>query len=370
MKILRLLIIFIIAGGLIGLNGCEDEPEPTREPRLDSYSLPAINIKSPDIPAGGLTAPVGGTVNFTLSLNAPAGIDQVLLNGTEIMKYGNGQLIIDYVYPYIVPDMDSVELQFSVTDEDGFTDEANPIMVYPEKGFPAEFIAIDFGGSLTNSWIENVGGWDDRTFYEFGILGDHVSSSVLSIVGDQGTVTLDSDNPDGEGKVMKLYKNPNEWGGYTYLIYDFGVPFPQELIEEVEDSSRVIQIDVYYDETEDPDYSLEDATNTATWGIDAGNGMNFTILLCNYELHYANHDGAGIFMAKESYLTEGNTWVTLTFDLPSGQRSVTGDVTGGQIDCIDVRPSPGYNDSAFGNKPYDNNPYYFRNLRFVQIDEK
>lgn len=368
MKIIRLFIICVTVAGMMVPRGCEDEPERTRETRLDSYPPPTIEVTAPEIPEEGLTAPVGGILNFTLSINAPAGIDQILLNGKEIMRYRNGQLIIDYTYAYVVPEIDSLKMVFSVTDEDGFSDVADDVMVYPEIGFPKDYLVMDFGGSLTNSWNEMISGWDDRVFYEFSIESDHVSSAVVSIVGNQGTITLDATNPDGEGTVTKLYKNPNEWGGYTYLIYDFGIPFPQEVIEEVEDSIRVVQFDVFYDETEDPDYSLADATSTETWGIPPGNGMNFTVLLCNYNLHFENHDNTGIFMAREAYLTEANKWVTLSFVLPAGQRSSSGDVTSDLVDCVDIRPSPGYNDGAFPeNKPLDNNPYYFRNLRFMEV---
>ena len=370
MKIIRFFIICLTAASVFILPGCEDEPEPTREPRLDSYPAPTIEVTSPDIPAEGLSASVGGIINFTLSINAPAGIDQVLLNGEEIMKYGNGQLIIDYKYPYVVPEIESIKLGFSVIDEDGQSDDADSVTILPEIGFPKDYLVMDFTGSLTNSWNEMVDGWDDRTFFEFSIVSDHVSSAVVSIVGNQGTMTFDADNPDGDGTVLKLYKNPNEWGGYTYLIYDFGLPFPQEVIEEVEDTIRVVQVDVYYDETEDPDYSLADATISETWGIPPGNGMNFTLLLCNYNLHFEAHDGSGIFMAREAYLTEANKWVTLSFVLPSGQRAASGDVTSDLVDCIDIRPSPGYNDSGFPvNKPLDNNPYYFRNLTFMEVSK-
>jgi hypothetical protein len=370
MKLIRYLIMCItVAGGLI-LQGCEKSTEPTREPRLDSYPPPTIEVTAPEIPDEGLTASVGGILNFTLSINAPAGIDQILLNGEEIMKYGNGQLIIDYSYPYIVPEIESIEMAFSVIDEDGQSDAADAVMVYPEIGFPKDYLVMDFGGSLTNSWNEMISGWDDRVFYEFSIVGDHVTSSVVSIVGNQGTMTFDGANPDGDGTVMKLYKNPNEWGGYTYMIYDFGLPFPQEVIDEVEDSLRVMQLEVFYDETEDPDYSLADAIISETWGVPPGNGMNFTLLLCNYDLHFDAHDEAGIFMAKEAYLNEANQWVTLSFVLPSGQRASSGDVTSDLVDCVDIRPSPGYNDSGFPvNKPLDNNPYYFRNLRFMEISQ-
>ena len=364
---MKSIIIFLGMASMLVMQSCEDIPEPTREPRLDSYPPPTITIKSPVVPLEGISAPVGGNINFTLSINAPAGIEQVLLNGAEIMKYGNGQLIIDYTYAYTVPDLEAIQLTFSVVDEDGQSDSADPVMVLPEVGFPADYLVVDFGGSLTNSWTETVGGWDERVFNEFSIVSDHVSSTVASIVGNQGTPTFNADNPDGDGKVLKLYKNPNEWGGYTYMMLDFGLAFPQELIEEVEDSIRIIQMEVYYDETEDPDYSLEDAINTETWGISPGKGMNFTLLLCNYDKHFGAHDNGGIFMAKEAYLTEANKWVTLSFVLPSGQRSTTGDVTADQVDCIDIRPSPGYNDAAFGNKPLDNNPYYFRNLVLKEL---
>lgn len=370
MKNIKLLIIIFTTTCIILVQGCETTPEPTRESRLDSYPAPTIELISPEIPIEGISAPAGGIINFKLRINAPAGIQQVLLNGVEVMKFGNGQLIIDYTYAYVVPAIDSIELTFSVSDEDGQSDVADPVMVRPEIGFPDNYEVLDFGGTLSNSWNETVGGWDNnRVFYEFPIVSDHVSSCVVSIVGNQGTITFDEANPDGEGTVMKVYKNPNDWGGYTYMIFDFGLSFPQELIDEIIDSIRIIQVDVYYDETVDPDYSLQDATNTATWGISAGKGMNFTLLLCNYDSHFAAHDNGGIFLAKEAYLTEANQWVTLSFILPSGQRSSTGDVTSDMVDCVDIRPSPGYNDAAFSPtlKPLDNNPYYFRNLVFMKV---
>ena len=192
MKIIRLLIICFTAACLFMLQSCEDEPEPTKEPRLDSYPAPTIEVTAPDIPAEGLTASVGGILNFTLSINAPGGIDKILLNGEEIMKYGNGQLIIDYTYPFVVPEIDSIVMAFSVTDEDGQSDAADVVMVYPEIGFPKDYLVMDFSGSLTNSWNEMIDGWDDRTFFEFSIVSDHVASSVVSIVGNQGTITFEA----------------------------------------------------------------------------------------------------------------------------------------------------------------------------------
>jgi hypothetical protein len=255
-----------------------------------------------------------------------------------------------------------------------------------DAGPDREYVLIDFAGASTASEIKTVGQYDIRDKFTFAVTGDHTASATVEVVNSQSQLAFAAANPGLPAlqDVFRFVKIPSAtgdgstWGGWSHIIFDLGAAIPEALITALprwdNDSStlvpgtKVIQMDVYYDDTVDPNY---DWTNVI--GFDAA-GYSVYLDLVNYANHATgdnDFEGGGYYVGYFAYVTAPNTWVTLTFDAADAARAEnfysSGSVLAAspsQVTGIDITPAVTY-DPAAGYDPADSNRVYLRNLRIV-----
>src|SRR5699024_462114 len=129
--------------------------------------------------------------------------------------------------------------------------------------------------------------------------------------------------------------------------------------------TKVIKVEAYYDATVDPDLTWDNLLAlTGIRNADPSMGYKVGLVLANYEKHanaQSGYDAGGYYIGYSAYIPEPNKWVTLTFNMvdegrvsnffASGSETAA---TASEIDCIDIKPAPGYNGE-------DKNPLYLRN---------
>ena len=262
-----------------------------------------------------------------------------------------------------------------------------------EAGPAPEHVLLDLAGASTGSALKTVIDWDLREKFTFNVSEGLATSATVEVVNSQAELAFAQTDPDPTGtnnalqvvKIPAATGNGDNWGGWAHIIFDLGYAIPQDLVSALpqwdNDSSslvagtRVIQLDVYYDDTVDPNFdwdkllALENA-GTDIWNAVTAQGYKVDLQLVNYAAHAdvsGAHDSAGIYIGYSAYLTQPNTWMTLTFDAADEGRAANyfnaGSVlaaTASQVTGIDIKPAGGY-------EPRDSNPLYIRNLRIVDL---
>ena len=96
-------------------------------------------------------------------------------------------------------------------------------------------------------------------------------------------------------KIPAATGDGNNWGGYAHVIFGLGSPLPENLVTALPQwdnankvmvpGTKVVQLDVYYDDTVDPDFDWD--TLLAIESVDAGPDVydTETALGYNIDLH-------------------------------------------------------------------------------------
>lgn len=362
------------------------EDEGTAE--LPDFAPPSISIASPDLSTGELTPTVGETVGFNLNFTAEAGLSQIFVNGKSVKKYDGSTTQGELSYDFLVQDETPQNFIFTIEDAYANTTSTDEITVVPIPGEDLGFLLIDFSGASTSNETKTVMDWDVRKLTNFNVSGSLTSSASAEVVHSQSIVSFAQPNPaEGEeGKVHKITKAPadgfDNWGGWVHILYNLKTPIPTEQVEalpqwnaetnELTAGSKVIKVDAYYDATVDPDFSWENLIAlTEVWNSDPSKGYKVDLILANYAKHAnveSGYDASGYYIGYSAYIPEPNKWVTLTFNtvdlgrvsnfLASGSETAA---TVAEIDCIDIKPAPGYTS-------VDRNPLYLKNLRIMDVE--
>jgi len=256
---------------------------------------------------------------------------------------------------------------------------------------PSEYLLLDFAGASTSSELRTIIDWDLRERFTFDVSGSHTTSATMEVVNSQAALSFAQADPDPSGTedVLRFVKIPTatgdgeNWGGWAHIIVDLGSAIPQQLVSALPQwdnagastvaGTKVIQLDVYYDDTVDPNFDWDDLlvienAGTDVWNAVTAQGYKVDLHLVNYANHANDagaHDSGGIYIGYSAYLTQPNTWVTLTFQAADEGRAENFFSAGAllaasasQVTGIDIKPSGGY-------EARDSNPVYIRNLRIV-----
>ena len=373
----------------VGISSCDSEDESVPEP-----SAPSIDITSP-ADLTGLRVLVGSPLTFTLSIEAESGLSSVSLNGTSIKNYTGTETTDSFDFDYTALENGIAELIFVVEDALANTTSADAISV--EAVGDVGFLIADMAGEQLSLVTENGIGidddLDDRLVGTFNVNGSLTDNATFEIVGNQATVSNAADNPDADaalefqGNAFKIVKKASAdslWNnaGWAHVIFDFRTTLSQEYIEALPQvnadlnglttGTKVIQLDAYYDDTQDANIDFSSlTTQTEIWNADPGKGYLIDLTLVKHEVHRENHDGSGMYIGYQGYVDKANEWVTVTFDGLDlgrvGNFSAAGDpgkkpAESNEIDGVRIIPGGGYND---GGSP---NAIYFRNLRIVDSE--
>lgn len=363
---------------------CEEDGGSDALPEFDP---PTITILFPDLANGELTPTVGETVTFDLSYTAPAGLSQVFVNETSIKKYDGSDQEATISYEYLVQNEDSKEFVFTIEDAYGTTTATSPVKIVPVPGEDLGFILLDFAGQSTASEDKEIVDWDKRKLTTFRASGSLANTASVEVVHSQAQIFFAQANPEeGGARAQKIIKQPtadfDNWGGWAHIIYNLKGTVPVTLIDALPqwdaaeskriEGSKVIKVDAYYDATVDPNFTWTDLLAlTGVYNADPSLGYKIDLSLANYAKHAtveSAHDASGYYIGYSAYIPEPNKWVTLTFEMidegrvgnffASGSAAAA---SASEIDCIDIKPSPGY-------IAEDTNPLYFRNLRIVDVE--
>ncbi|MFS4457454.1 hypothetical protein [Maribacter sp. 2304DJ31-5] len=370
---------FFLLTLMVACSSSDDTPEPEPEP-----NAPTIALNQPT-DLTDLRVLVGSPLTFSFTVNAEAGLSSVSLNGESIKNYDGTSTADTFTYDFTALENGSNSLVFVVEDALGKTTSLSAVAI--EAVGDIGFLLADFGGDFVSSTIE-VRAWEtDRSINVFNITNALApETTTVETVGKQSEYVYGADNPDTEapiefqGKAMAISKiaEPN-WGGWDHNIFNLGEAIPSEMINALPqvadpvdgglttDNTKVVQIDAYYDDTVDDDWSFSDIAaidGDAPQGADKTAGYQVELTLINYAQHSVNWDGAGFYINYRAHITEPNKWVTLTFELLDNSR------LGSFYGVNEEAPGPDQVDGfkIVGNAGYtgmDQNPVYFRNLRIV-----
>lgn len=377
--------LVLMLGLFTVISSCGDDDEPKKV-----FASPTIEITSP-ADLSGLQALVASPITLTLVVEAEASLSSVSLDGNNIKTYSQGEVTDSFDYEYIPSDNGTVNLVFVVEDAEGTTTQSVSVAI-EGVGNPG-FLLADFGGSEGSSVaLSSIDPefWDaDRVITTFDVNGSLTTSATHENVNNQFTVEMGKDNPDAnapleyQGKAMKTVKQPAPWGtdGWSHILLDFEAEIDQSVIEALpqvnEDltglttGTKVVQLDVYFDDTQDPNIAFADLLlGDDPFGADRDKGYLIDLTLTKQDIHRFNQDGAGMYIGYKAYITEPNKWLTLTFDeldlprvanfLAAGDPS-TESPASNEVDAARIIPGGGYGD---GQSP---NAIYFRNLRIVDV---
>lgn len=376
--------LMFLASFMLFAQSCEEDEGGDALPEFDP---PTITIAAPDITGGELTPTVGETIIFDLSYTAPAGLSQVFVNETSIKKYDGSDQEATISYEYLVQNEDTKEFVFTIEDAYGTTTSTSAVKVVPVPGEDLGFILLDFAGQSTASEDKEIVSWDIRKVTTFRASGSLANTASVEVVHSQAQIFFAQTNPEENGaRVQKIIKQQAEdfdnWGGWAHIIYNLKEVVPVALIEALPQwdatenklvgGTKVIEVDAYYDATVDPNFSWEDLLAlTDIYNADPSLGYKIDLSLANYAKHATvenGHDAAGYYIGYSAYISEPNKWVTLTFEVVDEGRVSNFFASGNaaaalvsEIDCIDIKPSPGY-------IAVDTNPLYFKNLRIVDVE--
>lgn len=376
--------LMFLAFLMLFAQSCEEDE---RGDALPEFDPPTISIVSPDITGGELTPTVGETIIFDLGYSAPAGLSQVFVNETSIKKYDGSDQESTISYEYLVQNEDTKEFVFTIEDAYGTTTSTSAVKVVPVPGEDLGFILLDFAGQSTTSEDKEIVDWDKRKLTTFRASGSMANTASVEVVHSQAQIFFAQTNPEeGGARVQKIIKQPAEgydnWGGWAHIIYNLKALVPVDLIEALPqwdateskliEGSKVIKVDAYYDATVDADFSWTDLlVLTDVYNSNPSLGYKIDLSLANYTKHATvegGHDASGYYIGYSAYIPEPNKWVTLTFEMIDegrvGNFYASGNAaaaSANEIDCIDIKPSPGY-------AAEDTNPLYFKNLRIVDVE--
>ncbi len=382
-KLFKQALVVLLGFCLVLVVSCGEEETPEVV-----LAAPTISVQSPE----STEVLVGGTLVFAISVEAEAGLSSVILDGTNIKTYTGTETSDSFEYEFSSGTNGDFDLVFSVEDATGVSTAATSIAVKVVGDLG--FLIADFAGSTTSSTtLASIDPdyWDAaRSIVSFNVTGNLDNIASHENVGSQFTVETGAVNPatDPEliyqGKAMKVTKQPGDWGtdGWSHIILDFESTFRASLIDSLPQvnaelnglapAKKVIQMDAYYDDTLDPNINFADfKTKTGIFNADATKGYLIDLSLVNNEVHRFNHDGGGFYIGYQGYITEANTWQTITFDAldigrvsafwASGEES-TASPTSDNIDGVKIIPGGGYGDGQ------SSIAIYFRNLRIVDVD--
>lgn len=372
--------LFFLTAFVALFTACQDDGGDT--PPEPDYAAPTITVTAPDLGADNeLTPTVGETVTFTLSVAAEAGLSEVSMNGTTVKTYLANETEDQISVDYTVANEEVAELVFTVEDAEQETASTNTITITPVPAEDPSYVLLDLGGQSTGEEAKEVVGWDQRTLYFLDVATPHTTSATVEVAASQARLSFAQPNPEGSGKVLQIVKQPMEgfdnWGGWVNVIFNLNNPIPQEEVlalpqydmdaNELTPGTKVIKVDVYYDDTVDPDYSWEDVISaTDVWNADPSQGYKVDLTLANYELHAnteSGYDNNGYYISYSAYIPEPNKWVTLTFDMvDEGRVGNFYSVEASEVDAINLKPAPGYSGD-------DENPLYVKNIRIEDVEQ-
>jgi hypothetical protein len=372
--------LFFLCALIATVTACQDDGGDT--PPEPDYAAPTITVTAPDLGADNeLTPTVGETVTFTLSVAAEAGLSEVSMNGTTVKTYMANETEDEISVDYTVANEEVAELVFTVEDAEQETASTNTITITPVPAEDPNYVLLDLGGQSTDEEAKTVVDWDQRTVYAFEVATPHTISATAEVAASQAQLSFAQPNPEGSGKVLQIVKQPMEgfdnWGGWVNVIFNLNNPIPQEEVlalpqydmeaNELTPGTKVIKVDVYYDDTVDPDYSWDDVVAAEeVWNADPSQGYKVDLTLANYEVHAnteSGYDNNGYYISYSAYIPEPNTWVTLTFDMADeGRAGNFYSVEATEVDAINLKPAPGYSGD-------DHNPLYVKNLRIEDVEE-
>ncbi|MFY0608563.1 MAG: hypothetical protein JXR10_17735 [Cyclobacteriaceae bacterium] len=383
-RLFRQTLAIIAVLGMISIVSCGDEDG---SPEVE-LAAPTISVVVPE----STEVLVGGALVFTINVEAEAGLSSINLDGANIKTYTGTENSDSFVYEYSSGSNGDFDLVFSVEDATGVSTSAAGISVNVVGDLG--FLIADFAGStISSTTLASIDPdyWDaGRSIVSFNVTGNLDDVASHENVGSQFTVETGADNPDPDpeliyaGKAMKVTKQPGDWGtdGWSHIILDFESTFRTSLIDSLPQvnaelngltqGKKVIQIDAYYDDTTDPNINFDDfKSKTGIFNADATKGYLIDLSLVNNEVHRFNHDGGGFYIGYQGYITEANTWQTITFDAldlgrvatfwASGDET-TASPTSDNIDGVKIIPGGGYGDGQ------SSIAIYFRNLRIVDAD--
>ncbi len=390
MKTMRLRFLqFSAVAALFLLASCGDDEEP-------QVAAPTVAITSPT-DLSNLEVLVGSPLTFSLTVEAAGGLSSVSVNEESIKTYAGTETTDTFDYDFTATENGTFQLVFTVEDATGQTTDAASVTV-TAVGDPG-FLVADFGGAIngnpTTLSVVEPSHWDmSRAIFDFDISGNLSSSGTFEIVGNQATVETGVGNPDEnadlifQGNALRHtkvgYDGTDLWGpeGWAHIIFDFGTALPQEDVEALPQvnasldgltsGTKVFQVDVYYDDTVDPDLSFADLqARTDVWNADPARGILIDLTLVKHEVHRLNQDGSGMYIGYQGYVGSANEWITVTFDQLDlgrvGNFLAAGDAgkespASNEVDGVRILVSPGYGDGGSAN------PVYMRNLRIVDAN--
>lgn len=371
MKAIKFLSIPILAG-MASLMACgDDAPEP------EVFADPTITISAPANAASGLEADVNTIISFSMTVEAEAGLSRVSVNGSTVKSFDGITTSETLDYEYTVPDqIEIIELVFVVVDADGTETNAATISLTPVIPETSMTI-IDFEGSATgsNTFVAPMT-WDRRVIQPFSVSGDFTTTASVEVAMQQATPTFGVTAP-GEVTAMQIVKQAPDsidadWGGWAHMLFDLGTALPEVEVAalpasdgngELTSGTRVITLEVYYDDTVDPAFGWSELISTdAPWNANPTQGYKLDLGLLNYEGVKAFGDGDwSYYVAYSAYISAPNKWETLTFDAKDIERfAKSGSITADQVTGFSLRPAAGYDGS--GNK------LYVRNMKIVDIN--
>ena len=368
-----LLTLFLFSGCEEGDDFVELTPET---------EAPTITITSPEMPANNeFTPTVGETLTFTIKVSDNEGLSQVFVNGDPIKTYMGVVTEDEISYDFPIANVDVKELVFSVEDAWRNTATTSKMTIFPVAAEDPAYVLIDFAGTSTGNTTKSVVSWDNRTVYTFNVATPHTTSATAEVAASQARLGFAMPNPAGSGKVLEIVKQPMEgtgnWGGWANVIFNLKNKIPQETVAALPQfdaasngltpGTKVVKMDVYYDDTVDPAYNWDDVISAAdVWNSDPSKGYKIDLILANYEKHAnteGGYDNAGYYISYSAYIPEPNKWVTLTFDMvDAGRVGNFGGATAAQVDAITIKPAPGYSGD-------DKNSLYIKNLRIEDVEE-
>jgi hypothetical protein len=360
----------------------EDEPVV-----VETFADPTITVESPDL----LEVLVGGTLSFTINVEAEAGLSTLNL-GDDNVKTFSGETTSAFTYDFSSSENGTFDLVFTIQDAQGTSISAASVTVNVVGD--VGFLVADFAGAETSSTtLASIDPdyWDAaRSIVSFSVTSQLGSTASHENVGSQFLVETGADNPDAnaalefQGKAMKIVKQPADWGtdGWSHIMLDFENKFEAAMVESLPQvneelngltaGTMVIAMDVYYDDTIDPNINFADfKSKTGIFNADATKGYLLDLSLVGNEVHRFSHDGGGYHIGYQGYLSEANVWQTVTFDALDLARVSNFFAAGNEdarspdasnIDGVKIIPGGGYGD---GQSP---NALYFRNLRIVDAN--
>ncbi|GEM_PF-1375364 len=398
---------------LLCIISCGDDDDT---PPAPTFAAPQISVTSP---ADGVEVELGQTLDVSLSVSAEAGLSSVSADNQSIQTYGGTETSDAVTYQISPTTVGTFTVDFMVVDAQDSSASTTFSYVAVEPPVPP-FIISDLGGAMISSEVIEVESWDMRTTITFANSSDLSSTQMaIQFVADNGEAMAGVANPaSGEtNQVMQIIPHAQNWGAhYVYGMIKLGETIPVAELQELpqlefnatvdfdddgtpdastasvaDGFTRVIQIDAYYDDTIVDSVSMNAIKQLpAIYGLDLSKGYQVDLILAKDDPHGTVGTGEiqGMYSAYSAWITEANTWQTLTFEVASeGQSQFLDDGDGpnpeesrnpatiSEVDVVTLVP-------AFSQTVYtydtdnqirnaidgDYNHLYFRNLRIVNAD--